>query len=369
MLDPTPLLRPSPMDLAGFFHATINATKQAWRPLLVIWAVPTLVSIAVIVAGGVGALGVVAAAIDDPRALGAAFPILGALGLAAIVVMAVVSAKAAGMSAVLAYDVARGESPTLGGAWRRSSGFVPRMAPVLILLVILVLAVVGALLAVVVMTAGALQDRSPAGVLGVLAIFLLLGTAQPVVTWWLRVKLLYTVQAVAIEGVGGIAGMRRSWTLTRGGFWRTLGYYLIGSFAISTVVSPIALLGQLPLLALRFPNDVDDVSQLWMGLSAAIPLVLVTLSVLALSQLVAEPLMQTYTAYLFIDQVRRSELPPTPSAPSPVTPGGYPAPQPYWGQPPSARPPQASPGSPAPVPQDPPPAPPPPQPGGWQVPS
>lgn len=42
----------------------------------------------------------------------------------------------------------------------------------------------------------------------------------------LTVRLIFTSQAIVIEGRGPLEGIRRSWALTQGYFWRTLGYLM-----------------------------------------------------------------------------------------------------------------------------------------------
>ncbi|PFG16697.1 glycerophosphoryl diester phosphodiesterase family protein [Propionicimonas paludicola] len=364
------MLRPSPMDLTGLAVGTWEAVKRRAALLIAIWVPPTLVSIAASVAVGVVAFAAIGAAINDASALQRSAPGLVAGLIVVVGVVALAVAKAQGMSALAAYEIGQGERPTFGGVWTRSRGFLLRMAPVIALFVAALVLVLALGAGVVAMGISAVLDRSEARILGALGLYFLLVTAQAPVTWWLKVKLLYTVQAVAIEQASGFAAMRRSWTLTRGAFWRTLGYYLVGSLAIGMVVSPVVMLGQAPLIAVRFPGSFDDLPRAWATLSSSLPWVLVAVGMQLLAQVVSEPLIQTYTTYLFIDQVRRSELPPAPERPRP--PAGYsPAPSPRWGQSGPAYPPGPSPMyPPQPGPGYPPPPgpayPPPPVPGGGE---
>lgn len=57
---------------------------------------------------------------------------------------------------------------------------------------------------------------------------------------WISVRLLLAPCAIAIEKAGPIQAIRRSWTLTRGLFWRTLGIYLVASVIISMAASTVS---------------------------------------------------------------------------------------------------------------------------------
>jgi hypothetical protein len=55
----------------------------------------------------------------------------------------------------------------------------------------------------------------------------ILALAYAVVGAWLGVKLIYVPSAITLERLGVRAAIRRSWTLIRGSFWKTLGIYLL----------------------------------------------------------------------------------------------------------------------------------------------
>ena len=83
-----------------------------------------------------------------------------------------------------------------------------------------------------------------AGVIGIAVLASSLGwvkaplptvTAVPVsIVLWN--KLLYLVPAVAIEQLGGLEAMKRSWSLTKGSFWRTFGYAVLPNLAVTAVL-------------------------------------------------------------------------------------------------------------------------------------
>nr|WP_246287014.1 glycerophosphoryl diester phosphodiesterase membrane domain-containing protein [Schumannella luteola] len=60
-----------------------------------------------------------------------------------------------------------------------------------------------------------------------IALAVILSIAYAVVGAWLGVKLIYVPSAITLERLGVRAAIRRSWTLIRGSYWKTLGIYLL----------------------------------------------------------------------------------------------------------------------------------------------
>lgn len=58
-----------------------------------------------------------------------------------------------------------------------------------------------------------------------------------VATVWLFTKCSLTGAAIAVEGLGIIAAARRSWGLTRGAFWKSMGQYVVSYILSSQVVN------------------------------------------------------------------------------------------------------------------------------------
>ena len=91
---------------------------------------------------------------------------------------------------------------------------------------------------------GAMLIASLAGPLGVVILCLLvpvslafLGVALATSTYWMFVS-----QAIVLEDLGAIAGLRRSWNLVRGSFWRVLGITLfIGLLVAFASTVPILM--------------------------------------------------------------------------------------------------------------------------------
>lgn len=144
-----------------------------------------------------------------------------------------------GVSAVDVSHAVIGRRLTPGGFRRRMRGLP---APLLGWTAVVVLAVVaGGLLAIGVMGLLATAGTS-AAVLGGFAVY----PATAALLAWLGTKLAVVPSAVAVERLRLGAGIRRSWTLTRRHFWRTLGIRLLSWgmiwFATLLVGVPVQLI-------------------------------------------------------------------------------------------------------------------------------
>lgn len=153
------------------------------------------------------------------------------------------------LQGVMVVEVATGtlgERLRFGALWRRAArriwpliGWTAMVTGVLVLLVILAVAVVVA--------AVVIGDPVAVAVTVVLVLAGALGVAA--LAAWLGTKLSLVPSVIVLEGAGIGRAIRRSWSLTDGYFWRTLGTLLlvglILSFASQVVVQPISLVGTL----------------------------------------------------------------------------------------------------------------------------
>ncbi len=127
---------------------------------------------------------------------------------------------------------------------------VGRMASMVVLsllsmlaMVMLVMVPLAALLVAMIPAIAATEtgngDSAAAG-LGLLLLLALLVYLPLVLllTLALTLKLLLSPQAIVIEGHGVLAGLRRSWSLTRGSFWRVFGIMVL-VYLIAMVISMI----------------------------------------------------------------------------------------------------------------------------------
>lgn len=330
----TPLLKPSPLDIGGLFSASFGALRRRLGLFLLISLIPTAVLLVVGLVVGVMLVASLAAtgamrSQPQPGMLIGAFAAL----FVGIVIALLAQLKSYGMMSLAAAEIAEGQHPTVGGLFTRTRGFLPRMAPVIAIVIGAVIAAYIVVVVVLIGMVGATNGRSSstsvlAGVFGLMALVFVVLVPLSI---YLSTKLLYTIPAAAIEQSGGIDAMKRSWRLTRGAFWRTLGYYLLAALVVNAagyVVGTVAQVAVVPFAARM--SDVTSSAEVFAALGAMIPVLgLVMLLQLAV-QLVGVPFLQTYTTYMFIDQVRRSELPAAP--PGYGGPGYYAQPGQYYGQ-------------------------------------
>ncbi len=339
MLAPTPVLKPSPIDIGGLFSGSFEALKRRFGLLVLIALMPSLVVLAVIVAGTMLMLPSIIALANGDRTAAPAGLVAGiAVLVLGMVFAALVQLKSYGMLSLAAYEIAQGQRPDFRGLLSRSRGFLPRMAAVIaigfgvvIVFYLLLFLVMGAAIG-----AAASGGRTESGaVVALFGMLTLVMIAAVPIGLFLTTKLLYTVPAVALEQLGGIDALKRSWNLTRGAFWRTLGYFLLGYLAVAAVSYAVGLVGQVILVPLGLGtssiSQSSDPAQALAVLGALIPAMLLVYALQIVVQVVAYPFLQAYTTYMFIDQVRRSEMPP---APPYGYPGGgyYTQPGQYYGQ-------------------------------------
>ncbi len=108
-------------------------------------------------------------------------------------------------------------------------------------LMILGVAAVVAVSVVATMSLVGSMEGAAAGVL----VLLFLGLM--IVLVWLAVRFLVAPAAIVVEEIGAFAGLRRSWQLTRGNWWRLLGITLVVGLLVGVltqiVLMPVNLLG------------------------------------------------------------------------------------------------------------------------------
>jgi len=126
-----------------------------------------------------------------------------------------------------------GDIITIAQAWR-----IARVLPVLGV-TLLLLALWICLLIPVVAFAILLAEVN----LGGLAIFVAVvgGIGTVVVEIWIYIRLLLAVPAVVLEGASPVAGLRRSWTLVQGSWWRVFGIFLLTYIMITVIGNVLKL--------------------------------------------------------------------------------------------------------------------------------
>jgi hypothetical protein len=156
-------------------------------------------------------------------------------------------------------------------------------------IVVLVLILVGLSLA--------LEDAAVAiVVIGVLAAL--------VVAVWLNIKWIMAPAALMLEGVGPIAALRRSWTLTTGNWWRTFGILVLTAIIVSIITQIVAT--PVSFLAFGFGSFTSTPASTEDALLESLPVLLIVQAVTAVFTAIGFAFQAGVTALLYVDlRVRR----------------------------------------------------------------
>ncbi|GAB4192214.1 MAG: hypothetical protein OHK0022_06320 [Roseiflexaceae bacterium] len=79
------------------------------------------------------------------------------------------------------------------------------------------------------------NDPSPAATIAALLLFLVLILVYVIAALVIAARLLFATQAIVLEDQGGISGLRRSWNLTQGSFWRIVGITALITLIVAIV--------------------------------------------------------------------------------------------------------------------------------------
>ena len=230
---------------------------------------------------------------------------VGGLLLLMLVPIALSIVASAFLQGVMVVDVASGtvgERLGFGELWKRTATRIwPLIGWTLILAAALLAAF--ALIGVILVLAA---STSAVGFAVGIVLALLLGLGLLVLGFWLGVKLSLVPSVIVLEHAGIRTAVARSWTLTNGAYWRTLGVLLlvgvILSFAGQVVVQPVSLIGTV--LALL----VDPTGE---GAEAAIVITVVTTVITLILSLIIGAItavvQAALVAVIYIDLRMRKE--------------------------------------------------------------
>ena len=191
---------------------------------------------------------------------------IGLIALSTLVPTSLALVATALLQGIISLEVSRatlGEKLKTRGLWRLAKGRLGQMVLWALMLTGFIVVYVlvssiatGLLFAATTVTTDV--NSGVAAVLGSLAITLLIGLAFGAIAAWLGIKTSLVPSIVMLERLTLGASIRRSWQLTRGNFWRTLGaQLLIGViiYAATYIVSiPITLIGYI-IIGLTNPTD------------------------------------------------------------------------------------------------------------------
>ncbi|MGV8884393.1 MAG: hypothetical protein ACOH1T_02230 [Microbacteriaceae bacterium] len=173
----------------------------------------------------------------------------GAIGIgviASLIPMALSVVIAGIMQGIISLEVARatlGEKLRFGGLWRLAKGRIGALIGWTAI-------ITGALLIVIVIAAGivfaSVSVGGSAGFIAGFAIVLVFGGLATVASAWIGTKLALVPSVLMLERLSLMAAIRRSWTLTNGYFWKTLGTMLlvnvIVNVATQIITTPVSFI-------------------------------------------------------------------------------------------------------------------------------
>ena len=251
-------------------------------------------------------------------------------GLAIVVgsiLVVLVNAKFQSMLIVAADDIARGNAPTLGTVWTSSQGFIRRLLPIWLIMtaaIVVVGLVTGFVTyAIVAASMSSTSGRSSSGAAGAVVQAISTLIVLPL-TFWLSTKLLYLYPAAAIERRPGMDAAKRSWTLTKGAFWRTFGYHYVGQLPVGMVATGVIYAAMmLMILSVATAAQRGDINAMMGGLAISFVVFFIVLFVI---QFLSVAYTMVFPTVMYIDQVRRIENPQPAWAPQ----AAYQAPQQYY---------------------------------------
>ena len=198
---------------------------------------------------------------------------IGALVLSSLIPLALSVVVTAILQGVVSLEVSRGtigEKLTVRGLWRLARGRIGALIGWSALLsgATLVAVVVISLLVVLIGLIGSDLAIGLAVLFAVVA-----GLVAVAVSFWLTTKLALVPSILMLERLPLLQAVARSWSLTRGYFWKTLGTWLLVNVIVQTaaqvVTLPISLVFAFGTVLIN-PNGDDAYALLALGISYAV---------------------------------------------------------------------------------------------------
>jgi hypothetical protein len=228
---------------------------------------------------------------------------IAAILLSALVPVALTLIGSALLQGIIVVEVARstlGEKLTLRGLWRAARGRLWALVGwtlLLTLALVVAVAVAAGVVTLLVLLGGAWQVV--AIVVGVLAFFGLL-----VIGAWLYIRVSLVPSLIVLERLGIRTAVRRSWSLTIGYFWRTLGV----QFLVAAIVNVISQIVTTPLsLLFGFATSLVDPNAALDSYLPSIILYVLLLFIALVMGAVAAVVQSATTALIYIDLRMRKE--------------------------------------------------------------
>ncbi len=302
-----------PLSLGELWDGAFRAVRTNPGPLLgsaaVVVVITTTISSLVQVFSLSGFESSLTALEDDPTAspdqvlssLGAGLPgLLGGSLLSAVLTLVAVAALTGVVTTSVSTAVLGRRTPGRE-LWARVRG---RLGPLVgvSLLASLIPSLAAALLFVpgAAVVVGGAVNGSDGALLGGGALLLLGALAALVVGLFLTVRLFMAPAVLVLEGQGVGASLKRAWALSKRGFWRLLGIYLLTAVCIGVVAAVVATPFSFAGSAVGFAVGVDSPMYL--------PVTLVLSGIgTVLASTVLYPLQAAVVALQYVDQRMRLE--------------------------------------------------------------
>lgn len=222
------LLPHGPLTLGDIVGGAWRVYKARFGLFLKLLLMPFLIMFGATLVFG---LVIVAMVLADPRGGQQATPAVIGLGILFYIAMLAISLLVyvyQGRTVIGGIDLATGRAnPTSANLAERTRGMLGRVFILMLIAFAASIVLVVALIAVMVpIGMAADSDSGSANGASILLGFVFL-TAVYVGAIWFMIKVVYTIPAMAEEGLDAIRSIKRSFQLTKGAFWKTFGYQLV----------------------------------------------------------------------------------------------------------------------------------------------
>ncbi len=294
--------------LGGAFEALRVNPRAMFLPSLVVMSVIGLLS-AVLTYLSVAPLASLSAGTVDSSysEMDAVFAVLAASGsdLLRTLLVALASTILTGLLIVAVSRAVLGRLPTPGEAWERTKDRVLALIGQTLLLSLIngaIIAIVSAasmamgyvIISTAVSDSG--EDVGPGLFILFLMLLLFLVIATGVAIAFIAVRLSVAPAALVLENIGVIEGIKRSWALTRGNFWKVLGTLFLAGLITSIISGAIS--GATGVVGSGFAVIAPEMYAFFMAL--------ITFITAVLSALVL-PFNASVTALIYVDLRMRNE--------------------------------------------------------------
>ena len=209
------------------------------------------------------------------------------------------------LQGIVVLEVARGtlgEKLRLGGLWRAAKGRIGALIGWALLLTFAVIVALGvvALLIGLIIAFGGEAGIAIGVILGILA-----GGGAIVLAFWLSTRLCLVPSVLMLERLPLRAAVARSWSLTIGYFWKTLGIQLLVAFIVNTVSSIISIPLQVLFSLGTFLINPNSDESTFMVAGIVLYLLLIVVSIVFGA--IAAVVQSSTTALIYIDIRMRKE--------------------------------------------------------------